>query len=402
MDSSNRTSSVPVRNYSQDLEHFRRIDNCLSPSLTARVKGKSGFSYCKQVAMNIREILAAKVYQIGYKIFSKEHITYGNAYAIQFLTKRIKEIKDRPESTYIDWPARQTLLVTKICSHLKEKEIFPSKTDLLMQQVNEINTSNPQVINAFYRCLTEDFIQQGLHKFRHAPVENFNLHLSLTTVRNPDPRDLFVVAFCYEHGLGTPKNLSKAEKYYKLANDVGTTAAMTRLGLGFIIAFHDLTAGRADLMFKKGLEAILKWHEQAAERGSTLAMLSLAIYYEYLRKDNSKAQEWYAKLAERGGQKEDGHSLYFLARHQKELGKNNKAIELYKKAADAGDILAMMELVRSYRQGIIVPKDLAEAARWDQKFKAAIRDEVIGELAYKLYPIDEAGEEEENANVLQL
>lgn len=357
-------------------EQWKKVNNCLCPSLYAQVEGKKGLDYYKQIATNIGEMIKAKVYQIAYKLFSKEHVSYNNDYAIKTLKNSIKEIQDRPKDASSDWVPDQVLFVAKACSHLKDLKINTPATDAIISDLDAISL-DPQI-----KYLENDLIQDELHKFGSNPKKYFELYESLTTGSNPDPRALFIVGHCYENGVGTDKDTEKAKKYYKKADEIGTAAAMTKLGIAYIGSFHMVGTAIMPLppgvppknpLFIKGLEATVRWSHLAADKGSGVAENALEIFYRRLEKDLDKAIEIYKKKVARGSV----IALIPMAGCYEEQGLFDKAVECYKQAADKGNAFAMENLAECYRHGQGVPVDHVKAKELEEQ---AVK------LGWKIFP----------------
>ena len=92
-----------------------------------------------------------------------------------------------------------------------------------------------------------------------------------------------------------------------------------------------------------------------------------------MKPDAKEAAKWYEKAFSRG----DITGTYYLGRLY-ELGKGvaqdyGKAVELYRQAAQRGDIIAapaMAALGRMYENGLGVAKDMDTAQMWYDKAKA--------------------------------
>jgi TPR repeat protein len=140
----------------------------------------------------------------------------------------------------------------------------------------------------------------------------------------------------------------------------------------------------------------LEWHEKAAAKGNTNAMVSLGIIYENARdvaRDRAKARAWFEKAAklgnekakshleiqrqeyeaaEKGADEEDAKSMaelgmfYFTGRNGVERD-HAKAREWYEKAAARGEIGAMVSLGIIYAGGYGVERDYGKAREWFTK-----------------------------------
>ena len=140
---------------------------------------------------------------------------------------------------------------------------------------------------------------------------------------------ILLLAFFYEHAVGTEQNYAMAFDCYNRALEVGEKGIYHHLGYlayyGYGIpqnlddAFNYFYEGANDgekecyyylgVMYAKG-EGIKKdyskafyWYNQGAMNGDVKAMYNLSIYYEngvYVAKDLEKAEYWLKKSAEGG------------------------------------------------------------------------------------------------------
>ena len=77
-------------------------------------------------------------------------------------------------------------------------------------------------------------------------------------------------------------------------------------------------------------------------------------------KDHAEAMKWYRKAAEQGDaeKRRSLAFLYWLA------GDNVEAAKWYLRAAEQGNLLSQSNLADMYRDGVGVPQNYAEAAKW--------------------------------------
>jgi uncharacterized protein len=120
---------------------------------------------------------------------------------------------------------------------------------------------------------------------------------------------------------------------------------------------------------KKGREeSALKWYEKGANSGNTKAMIYLGWAYQSVKKDISTAVNWYEKAA----LKADPLAMkllgdVYLIGEGIVLQNSEKALSLYKKAADLGNFAAMLSLGNCYKDGKIVPINGITALDWYTK-----------------------------------
>ncbi len=107
------------------------------------------------------------------------------------------------------------------------------------------------------------------------------------------PSGLFILGRCYELGLGTDKNPTKAIELYMQAASQGYMEAELALG----ICYFDGTGVEKD--YTKAFE----WHSKAASQGHSFAQYSLGVFYSLgigVEPDYEKSKYWYFKAAESG------------------------------------------------------------------------------------------------------
>lgn len=147
---------------------------------------------------------------------------------------------------------------------------------------------------------------------------------------NDDEDFNFRLAYCYRQ----IKDYINAFKYMETAANLGQVDAMNMLGLMY-------SNGEG---VEKNSELAIYWYEQAANEGLAVAMYNLGYEYRYILKDYQQAFYWYQQAANTGyisAMTELG-DLYYNG-----LGvavNKQKALELYKEAADNGDENAIKTL----------------------------------------------------------
>lgn len=140
---------------------------------------------------------------------------------------------------------------------------------------------------------------------------------------------LLLLAYFYEHGIGTEQSYKNALDCYLKALDAGEKGFYHKLGLfayygygldkNLNLAFSYFYKGASEnekacyyylgVMYAKGegeakdLNKACYWYQQGANTGDPKSMYNLAIYYEngiYVPKDEEKANYWLRKSAEKG------------------------------------------------------------------------------------------------------
>lgn len=200
-----------------------------------------------------------------------------------------------------------------------------------------------------------------------------------------DRRSIRGVAFCLEHGLGTGVDLAKAFAGYDKAAKAGDPLAMESLGFCYSHAIG------VPLDWARAINA----YEKAAAAGNTHAAVMAASCYRIglgeltvsagsdmrvmvdpdVRKYQQRAVQFYTRAAEAG----DAAGMMGLAGLSEE-GRNGarpdpakaaywykRAAAAYEKSAAAGDLDGMQNLGFCYEYGKGVAKDPAKAIEWYQK-----------------------------------
>ena len=165
---------------------------------------------------------------------------------------------------------------------------------------------------------------------------------------------------CYQDGRGVNKNLEKAFRWFKQADDAGNSwgsFAIYDLGINYQGGYYGVG---------KNLEKAADMFWEAAYRGSSRAMYQLGVCYrdgKGVDQNDEKAASLFQQAAKRGSSAAM-HELGVLYRDG--LGgmdKNlEKAADMFRKAADRGYSAAMHELGVCYRDGKGVDKNLETAA----------------------------------------
>ncbi|MGA2561643.1 MAG: tetratricopeptide repeat protein [Terracidiphilus sp.] len=179
-----------------------------------------------------------------------------------------------------------------------------------------------------------------------------------------DATSQYLVGFAYQNGVGVPKDLAQAAKWFLKAADGGNPRSMEILGT--------LYEGGLGGLPKDDVQAV-SWYRKAAEAGRALSMARLGSMYEAGRggvaKDDVQAESWYRKAAEAGnglGMVSLG-AMYSLGRGG--LAKDDaQAVNWYRNAAEAGDASGMRMLGIMYvaGRGGLTP-DKAQAVDWLSK-----------------------------------
>ena len=108
-----------------------------------------------------------------------------------------------------------------------------------------------------------------------------------------NPRAQNGLGMIYDLGLGVPKNLNEASKWYRKAAEQGYALAQSYLGSMY---------AKGEGVPKDSVEAA-KWYRKAAEKGNDFAQYNLALMYakgEGVSQDYEEAYRWIRKAADQG------------------------------------------------------------------------------------------------------
>jgi TPR repeat protein len=196
-----------------------------------------------------------------------------------------------------------------------------------------------------------------------APSKGMDPNL-LARANAGDATSQYLVAFAYQNGVGVPKDLAQAAKWYRKAAEAGNRRSMQILGTLYERGLGGLP--------KDDVQAV-SWYRKAAEAGNAHGMGMLGSMYEAgqggLAKDDAQAVNWYRKAAEAG----DATGMLFLGDMYLDgrggLAKDDAQAEIWwRKAAEAGSGLGMEKLGSMYAVGRGgLEKDDVQALSWFRK-----------------------------------
>lgn len=189
------------------------------------------------------------------------------------------------------------------------------------------------------------------------------------------------VAGMYENGSGITKDVEEALKWYRKAALGGDLGAQSILG-GIYSEGKNVQQNQTESFH---------WYRMAAEninkKGYENASTSAAIRLSYLfsngigvKRDDNEANNW-LKIASKYGETsalilegdiffpESSLPVDMLANYPNKSNPQNikMALELYKIAAERGDIKTMTRLGEIYNEGRGIPKNYTEAIKWFSK-----------------------------------
>lgn len=141
------------------------------------------------------------------------------------------------------------------------------------------------------------------------------------------------------------------EKLAKLANN-GDIDAQFKIG----IAYND----------SNNYSEAMKYYKMAAAQEHPGAMTNIGLFYSQGRgvpQSYEKAAEWYSKAAKNYPDALHNLGVLYSRGHGVEFDPI-QAINLWVKAAERGNILSQGNLGNEYYNGILIPQDFQEAAKW--------------------------------------
>jgi len=137
----------------------------------------------------------------------------------------------------------------------------------------------------------------------------------------------FYLAYFYERGFGSDKNIEKSDYWYKKA---------------------------------------FKSYKKQALKGDDYSQVYIATSYQRgngVKQNEAKAINWYKKAMKQGNRKAI-YRIGTIYAGSSELKNEKKAIKYIKLAAEKGYLMAQMCLGMFYEEGRIVEKDISKAIKW--------------------------------------
>lgn len=169
-------------------------------------------------------------------------------------------------------------------------------------------------------------------------------------VSEKNPAALFLLGFCYQHGVGTNRDLKEAHNCYEMAQD---ESAFAQWGLGMLNVMKDPKIS-------------VNWFRKSADKGNALGQTMLGrmhTKFEPTEETLKIAVELFKKAEkEYSGAKRLMGDMYRQGFGvEKDL---KEAVKWYRSAAELGDALAECCLGSMYLEGLGVDKDVKMAAEW--------------------------------------
>lgn len=234
-----------------------------------------------------------------------------------------------------------------------------------LENINQHHTTETANVNENNKTLSEDEkLEEAAQNLRHVGNTSVPVILNIIGLQNAS-NDNFEEAFtcflaaaelgytkgqfntgvCYEKGRGVVQDMEKAMHYYGLAAANGHAQAQYR--------FAKLLLASRRQLSEEELKTATNLLEDASAAGLTKAQLCLAsVYSRKPEKDGNKFVQYLKMAAESG----DSTALFFLGQcYDKGLGvpqNLSKAVELYRRAAKAGNKRAQSFLESSSNKDI--------------------------------------------------
>jgi len=191
--------------------------------------------------------------------------------------------------------------------------------------------------------------------------------------RNGDPTAQYNLGVCFSSGLGVKEDPAQAVSWWRKSAAQGFAPAMFNLGYSYMNGIGT----------KPDLALGVSWYRKSADLGHVPAMCNLGICYEDgagVPVDTSEAIKWLGKAAAKGDAaailrldlmrarlsagKGNSDGTKSKARQAASLETRQRDLAEFLTRAKGGDSYAQWRLGFIYEQGLGVPVDYVESARW--------------------------------------
>ncbi|CEG80349.1 hypothetical protein RMATCC62417_14703 [Rhizopus microsporus] len=266
--------------------------------------------------------------------------------------------------------------------------IYRSKEIILSKIKHSIeDTSMPSSHSSSSSCDGQHYFQKGnyyLFGRKGYPVnqEKAIHYYTLAATECNHVQAEGIIGFCYEFGLGLPKDFVEAERRYLAAASKGDGLSMARLAFLRKYGRPNVRINRVEAeewaeKVKQCPNAV-DWIVQAATLDADpSAQYALGVCYHDgvgMPKDEKAAFRWYKASAEQGHARGQGILGYCygegfgVAKDELEamrVEKNEQeAVKWYRRSAERGNIFAYHSLGYCYQNGVGVPINEEEAVFW--------------------------------------
>ena len=179
------------------------------------------------------------------------------------------------------------------------------------------------ILLIFSNAATSSFAQESETSLKQ------KFRANLAKAQQGDANAQNSVAYAYEFGEGTPKNMQEAVMWYRTSAQQGNRAAQSNIGI-----CYEFGTG-----VDKNLPQAVSWYRKSADQGFAKAQHRLGLCYEDgegIPEDKAQAIAWYQKAAEQGHARAQSRLGYMYA-NGKGVNKNHsQAMTWYQKAAEQG------------------------------------------------------------------
>ena len=202
------------------------------------------------------------------------------------------------------------------------------------------------------------------------------------------------IAHKYRNGDSLQRNYRKAEKYFKLAIDIGKLDPQI-LYILYDIVGYELLTGKMDVSI---FEDTFNWYKDIAEKGNSKAQFFLGKMYTdggVVKSDSQKAVYWFEKSAILGNLESQEYLGSFYHYRDKSIRDYKEAVKWYTMAAAGGSGIAQVALAEMYSLGHGVGKDINIAVGYIKKAlednpESSVRQGMLGTLLFIQQKYDEA------------
>jgi TPR repeat protein len=212
-----------------------------------------------------------------------------------------------------------------------------------------------------------------------------------------DANGLHMLGLMYASGQGGPRDLNKAESVWRTAAELGQRDAYAELGKLF--AYHrrdpieaaDWYLKSAGAGNSSAIDELLRlgpFLKALADGGKTRARTFLGVIFMLYVDAPEQAAKFLAESASEGDSLAQRTLAYLLERGQGVEVDRERAVNLYRSAAEAGDGTAAFNLGLHYVDGEVVGPDIAEAVRWLRVAASANVKESYALLGNQLATLD--------------
>lgn len=221
--------------------------------------------------------------------------------------------------------------------------------------------------------------QRAMGKYRMAAGDRAG---SVTWLRDAaiggDAEGQYLLAVCYQKGLGTAKDPVKAKKWLQNAANNGHAKARAALnaqtsGGGMQELAAQARGGNRQAQFQLGRKLLKQgrekdgvgWIRAAAESGFPDAAIWLAGHFE--GNDERQAFYWWSRAADFGSPQAQWRMVDLCRRGEGTTASDTEALRWARKAADGGNQHAMRWVAECYENGVGCTMDYLEARRWYER-----------------------------------